>query len=65
MKKLTVSIGITLDDSIVRRLNLCKEKGLSSNDLCGVCKLYEVYGDFAAPIYEAWLKENFGGQGDE
>jgi hypothetical protein len=64
MKKLTVSIGITLDDSIVRRLNLCKEKGLSSNDLCGVCKLYEVYGDFAAPIYEAWLakSEQEGGE---
>ena len=58
MSKPTVSIEIPLDDSIVRRLNICKEKGLSPNDLMCACKLYEVYGDFAAPIYEAWLAKS-------
>ena len=54
----TITVEITIYDSIVRRLDLCKERGLSVNDLCSVCKLYEVYGDLAAPIYGAWLAKS-------
>ena len=66
MKKPCVTIEVPLNGSVLRRLNMCKEKGLTMNEISAVAVLHDMYDDFAIPIYDAWLKQGReGGQGDE
>lgn len=58
MKKPNVTITVPLNGSILRRLNMCKEKGLTMNEISAIAVLHDMYDDFAAPIYDAWLKQS-------
>ena len=58
MKKPHVTIKVPLNGSVLRRLNMCKEKGLTMNEISAVAVLHNMYDDFAAPIYDAWLKQS-------
>ena len=60
-----VTVEVGLDDSIIRRLEMCKRRGLTKNDLLAIRTITDAYDNLAAPIYASWLKKNFGEQGNE